>query len=81
MKVTIDRAGRLVLPKPIRDELGLRGGEELEATVREGRIEIEPPAARVRLVERGGHGVIEPDAKVETLTADEVRQLLERARR
>jgi AbrB family looped-hinge helix DNA binding protein len=27
MRATIDKAGRLVIPKPIRDRLGLRPGE------------------------------------------------------
>ena len=29
-EIPVDAAGRLVLPKPIRNELGLRGGEILE---------------------------------------------------
>lgn len=30
MNVSIDNAGRIVLPKPIRERLGLEGGDELE---------------------------------------------------
>ncbi|SRR5258708_2143318 len=30
MKVTIDKAGRIVLPRPIRDELRLEPGDSLE---------------------------------------------------
>jgi AbrB family looped-hinge helix DNA binding protein len=30
MKITIDRAGRIVVPEHIRDVLGLVGGQELE---------------------------------------------------
>ncbi len=30
MRVTVDRAGRIVLPKPIRDAVGLTGGQEVE---------------------------------------------------
>jgi AbrB family looped-hinge helix DNA binding protein len=32
MKATIDPAGRLVIPKRIRDRLGLRGDEQVEIT-------------------------------------------------
>ena len=30
MTLTIDKAGRLVLPKPVRDRLGLHEGSQLE---------------------------------------------------
>ena len=42
MKTSIDSAGRLVLPKAIRDEANLQPGDPLEVTFRDGRIEIEP---------------------------------------
>ena len=46
MKTTMDRAGRLVIPKEIRREAKLVPGVPLEVKWREGRIEIEPaPAA------------------------------------
>ena len=56
MRVAIDRAGRLVIPKTLRDEIGLTPGEvEL---VRDGAgIRLEP-VARAGLVEQGGRLVI-----------------------
>jgi AbrB family looped-hinge helix DNA binding protein len=53
MRTTIDRAGRMVIPKPIREAAGLRPGESLEVVYRDGRIEIEPPAAEVKLIRKG----------------------------
>jgi AbrB family looped-hinge helix DNA binding protein len=53
MKTSIDPAGRMVIPKPIREAAGLRPGESLEVTYRDGRIEIEPAAAEVKLVRKG----------------------------
>jgi AbrB family looped-hinge helix DNA binding protein len=42
MQVVIDKFGRVVLPKPIRDDLGLRSGDRLEA-IRDGdRIVLTP---------------------------------------
>lgn len=82
MKTTIDRAGRVVIPKSIRVELGLRGGEEVEITLRDSRIEIEPASKAVRLVRRDGFLAAEiVDGKPPRLTAGDVRTLLERMRR
>jgi AbrB family looped-hinge helix DNA binding protein len=41
METTIDRAGRVVIPKPIRDAAGLKPGAALSIEYRDGRIEIE----------------------------------------
>lgn len=40
MRTTIDRAGRIVIPKPLRDELGLVPGE-VELTVDGAALRIE----------------------------------------
>ena len=49
MKATIDSAGRIVIPKKLRDEAGLRPGAELDVRCRDGVIEIEPAFGGVRL--------------------------------
>lgn len=41
MLATIDKAGRLVVPKPIRDAMGLKPGAKLDISYADGRIEIE----------------------------------------
>ena len=45
MTVTIDRAGRIVVPKPLRDELNLKPGTEFTIARFGSRIELElmPP--------------------------------------
>jgi AbrB family looped-hinge helix DNA binding protein len=79
MRSTIDAAGRLVVPKPLRDQLGFVPGTEVELDEVDGRLEV-TIASRVR-VEDGAHGPrLEADA-ADPLTADEVRELLERGRR
>ena len=55
MQGTIDAAGRIVVPKPLREELGLAPGTELELDAVDGRLEVTIPS-RVRL-EDGPHGV------------------------
>lgn len=81
MKTTIDGAGRIVVPKAVRDALGLRVGQALEISARDGRIEIDVPHVEMRLEDRGGLVVAVPDEPLPTLTAGQVREMLEQTRR
>jgi AbrB family looped-hinge helix DNA binding protein len=56
MRATIDKAGRLVIPKALRDHLGLRSGE-VEVTADGAGLRVEPLAGD-SLDERGGLLVI-----------------------
>jgi AbrB family looped-hinge helix DNA binding protein len=82
MITTIDRAGRLVIPKAIRDRLGFRGGEQVEVEERDGEIRVTRPKRGAKLV-RTEHGLLTagPDAELPGLGPAEVRELLERSRR
>lgn len=81
MRTTIDAAGRLVVPKALREELRLEGGTLLEIRLREGRIELEPVATPMRLVRRGRRLVATTDEPLPRLDADDVRNVLESQRR
>lgn len=81
MKTTIDAAGRLVLPKKIREAAGILPGSELTIRVAGGRIEIEPAPLEVRLVRRGPLTVAVPRKRVTRLTPEAVGQTLDRLRR
>lgn len=81
MRTTIDAAGRLVIPKRIRDRLGLRGNDEVEVTERDGRIEIQPAPITVELVREGSVLVARPERPLPALTDEMVRETLDRVRR
>ncbi|MEX2196891.1 MAG: AbrB/MazE/SpoVT family DNA-binding domain-containing protein [Thermoleophilaceae bacterium] len=82
MRTTIDAAGRLVVPKPLRDELGFAPGRELELNAVDGRLEVEVPATPMRLEEREGVLVAVPEAgTVPALDDETVRATLDRLRR
>jgi AbrB family looped-hinge helix DNA binding protein len=81
MKTTIDAAGRIVVPKRLRDELQLEAGQTLEIAARDGRLEIEPQATPMQLERRDGRLVAVPDQPLPALTAGTVRDALERLRR
>ena len=71
MKATIDKAGRLVIPKPLRDQLGLRPGE-VRLTADGASLRVEPISGDT-LVEDGEWLVI--PAGGEPVTDDDVRAL------
>jgi AbrB family looped-hinge helix DNA binding protein len=81
MKAVIDRAGRIVIPKPLRRALGLKPGQPLEICVGDGRLEIEIVSMPMRLKKRGKGLVAVPETELPPLTAEHVRDTLERVRR
>ena len=80
MRSTIDGAGRIVIPKALRDRLDLRPGQPLEVVERDGRIEIGPAPTAVSLIERDGLLAAVPDAQLPPLTDEMVRSTLEHTR-
>lgn len=81
MITTIDSAGRIVVPKRLREELGLKPGQELELSVIDGRLEIEHPTTPMRLERRGGRLTAVADRPMPKLTDEVVRETLEQIRR
>src|SRR3954454_9270935 len=81
MKSAIDAAGRIVIPKAIRERLGLSRGRVVEIREREGRLEIEPAVTPMTLVRRARGRVAVPAEKLPPLTDDLVRATVDRTRR
>jgi AbrB family looped-hinge helix DNA binding protein len=53
-KLNLDKAGRIVLPKPIRDELQLEPGDELEISLSEEEITLRPARRKAALKKKQG---------------------------
>jgi AbrB family looped-hinge helix DNA binding protein len=53
MRTTIDKAGRLVIPRSLRDRIGLAGGGEVELELDGAAVRIEPVVG-TNLREDGG---------------------------
>jgi AbrB family looped-hinge helix DNA binding protein len=76
MRTTIDSAGRLVLPKAIREAANLEGGAEVEIRILGDHLEIEPVVADVTFVRKGGFLVaVRKEISEKKLTAEEVEQI------
>lgn len=71
-QTTMDAAGRLVIPKPIRQRAGLKPGQPLDVSLHDGRVEIEPAPVPVRIEKRGRVAVAVPEEPLPPLTSEEV---------
>jgi AbrB family looped-hinge helix DNA binding protein len=75
--LTIDKAGRVVLPKPVRDALQISPGDSLELEASEDRIVLRPARGKGRIYKKHGAWVFDSG---ERLPADVANQTIRRAR-
>lgn len=80
MRTKIDGAGRVVVPKELRERVGLGPGDAIEITEYGGGLHIEPAEYRGRLEERDGWLVIVGDEGT-MVTDEDVRRLRDAGRR
>lgn len=81
MRATIDGGGRIVVPKPVRERLGLLPGTAVELIERDGWVEIAPTATPMRLEGSGEDVVAKAERPMPTLSSVEVRRVVEQTRR
>ena len=74
MRTTIDKAGRLVIPRPLRDRIGLAQGGEVELVLDGAAVRIEPVAGAE--LEAVGDLLVIP-ASGSPVTAGVVRDLVD----
>jgi AbrB family looped-hinge helix DNA binding protein len=81
MRTTIDAAGRIVVPKAVRDAMGLTAGREIDLVFAGGRIEIELAPAEVTVDAADGLPRLTAATPVPPLTDELVRDTIEATRR
>ncbi len=66
IKLTIDKSGRIVVPKPLRERLGLKPGTELEVLEQPGGVFLRKVEEQPALVKIDGlwvhQGIAQPGA-------------------
>jgi AbrB family looped-hinge helix DNA binding protein len=78
MKTTIDKAGRLVIPKRLRDRAGFQPGAKLDVRFNEdGALEIALPAPKGEVVYKNGLPYWRTGRKI---NAGEIDRAIEQAR-
>ncbi len=80
MKTTIDAAGRVVVPKKIREAAQLEAGSELEVRIQNGVIQLEPVSAPVTFKKRGKLLVASRGKRSGRLTHEVVEETIESMR-
>lgn len=68
--ITIDAVGRLVIPKSLRDRLGLTAGTTLLVTEDDGRLVLSPEHEEPTLVERDGFLIVHVGGAVDPALDD-----------
>lgn len=80
MRTTIDSAGRIVVPKDLRNALHLLGGDEVEIALDGERLTL-TPALRKGKLRRGPDGIPSIEFGIPEHGPEDVREELERVRR
>lgn len=81
MRTTTDGAGRVVVPKALRDRLHLAGGAAVEIEEHDGVVEIRPAAGDVAIVQTPEGPVAATGVPRAAVTSETVREVLEHVRR
>jgi AbrB family looped-hinge helix DNA binding protein len=81
--IPIDKAGRIVLPKDVRDELAINPGDLLKISIRGNEVTLRPSREASGFIKRGhalvfssGEADLLDNETVEAIRADERRGLL-----
>jgi AbrB family looped-hinge helix DNA binding protein len=76
--LTLDKSGRIVLPKPLRDELNLAPGDTLELETSGERITLQPVRSASPLQKERGVWVFRTGEKLSATTVEQtLRQVRE----
>ncbi|MEO6028924.1 MAG: AbrB/MazE/SpoVT family DNA-binding domain-containing protein [Candidatus Binatia bacterium] len=76
MRTTIDAAGRVVIPKALRERGSFAPGTELDVRLEDGHLVLEPRALQVAIRKRGAFFVAEALEPVSVLRQRDVERVV-----
>ena len=79
-KVTIDQAGRVVIPKSLRDELRLAPGDTLDLEVDGERMTLRPVHSGSAMRKKQGVWVFHSGKKISSVDTDRALEVLRQTR-
>ena len=77
--IPIDKAGRVVLPKEVREELAISAGDLLQISVRGGEVALRPKRESRGFVRRG-KALVFSSGTSNVLTNDAARKVIDQVR-
>jgi AbrB family looped-hinge helix DNA binding protein len=80
MRLTIDHAGRVVIPKAIRQHLRLQPGDSLEVEMTSDQVSLRPVREKPRMKKENGIWVMHTGQSLDPGVADEVLRKLREER-
>ena len=81
MRTTIDAAGRVVIPKSLREAIGIVDGGEVEIELADGALLVAPPTVPKHVEGRDGRAVVVADEALPPLSDHVVSEVREALRR
>jgi AbrB family looped-hinge helix DNA binding protein len=79
-QVTLDKAGRIVLPKSLRDELRLEAGDTFEVEISSDEITLRPSRGHAQLRKKHGIWVYRSGEPLTQATVDKTVQKVRQER-
>ncbi len=79
--ITVDKAGRMVLPKKVRDELRLEPGDTLDLISGGGQVTLRPSRNATRLRENRGIWIFSAGTPILAAETDRVLEDIRQGRR
>jgi len=79
-KLTMDKVGRIVLPKPVREKLQLAPGDELELESLDDQITLRPLRGTAQLRKKRGVWVFHCGEPLSALTVEKTIEQIRRER-
>jgi len=80
VKLTLDKAGRIVLPKPLRDELRIGPGDELDIQSSGEDITLRPVRGQAQLRKKHGVWVFRSGEPLSATTVQKTMREIQRER-
>ena len=80
MKTTIDKAGRVVIPAPLREKAGFKPGTQLEVRLEETGIRLVRAVPGPQLIQAGRRLVARPTVRRDQLPEIDVAALVDEER-